>query len=131
MRHTKSAHADNVSLVSNTLPLRPKAKAAAARKTAGASTGALVGELAAPEGESATSAEESSKLAGVSNTVPLRTTAKAATAQKATEVGARVLPVERLTRARAVEKVIFDVQYVAILLSKTLMHILPQIASPS
>ena len=131
VRHTKSAHADNVSLVSNTLPLRPKAKAAAARKTAGASTGALVGELAASEGESATSAEESSKLAGVSNTVPLRTTAKAATAQKATEVGARVLPVERLTRARAVEKVIFDVQYVAIFLSKTLMHILPQIASPS
>ena len=90
VRHTKSAHADNVSFVSNTLPLRPKAKAAAARMTAGAS----VGDLAASLGASATSGGESAKLAG---------------ARKATEAsaGARVLPVERLTRARAVEKVIF------------------------
>ena len=45
MRHTKSAHADNVSLVSKTLPARPKAKVAAGKAsgTSAGSAGASAG----------------------------------------------------------------------------------------
>ena len=98
VRHTKSAHAD-VTLVSNTLPLGPKAKAAAARKKQEESS-ATSGAKAAPAGTKASSA---GSKAG----------SKASSGAKAAATSAGENPDERLSRlrrVRAVEKVILDVQ---------------------
>ena len=63
MRHTKSAHADNVSLVSKTLPARPKAKVAAG-KASGSSAGSA-GAFAGLAGASAGSAGQDPRVTAV------------------------------------------------------------------
>ena len=100
--------------VSNTLPIRPKAKAAAARKAPEESSAESAGAKAASRVATAASRGATAASAGalegasarVSNTLPLRPKAKAAAA-----TGENPVVLSRLTRARAVEKVILDAQY--------------------
>ena len=125
VRHTKSAHADNVSLVSNTLPLRPKAKAAAARKapeeSAGseaASTGATALTKAATRGAKGASTGATAMAGAMASTKAGSRGAKTALKGPSARVSNTLPnPVEHLsclTRARTVEKVTLDAQYVAI-----------------
>ena len=60
MRHTKSAHADNVSLVSKTLPARPKAKVAA-----GKASGSSAGSAGASAGLAGASAGQDPRVTAV------------------------------------------------------------------
>ena len=98
VRHTKSAHAD-VTLVSNTLPLGPKAKAAAARKK--------------QEESSATSGAKAASAGTKASSAGSKAGSKASSGAKAAATSAGENPDERLSRlrrVRAVEKVILDVQ---------------------